>query len=286
MQCCKDPGSKGGRTLSLSDVPRGKGLFRLLRDVACLLVAVFALWLLHVYGRTLPTAALSAVWVALALVIGGGLFWRSRLRRRALLAVYLAPESGLHGWLRGGWVMAARQLVIASLLALVLVVALVRTVHAETWIALVITVPLLILMQAAMRNVLAGHVSRLYLPEVCWRLAVGVAGAALLAAVVTMGLHREYPNFAGVSLERAVWHLVDRELARSEALLALLQMAAAKDGLRLWLAQQLLPHAGTVLLQLAAWVLVLAAEAVFVWSYLLFCNGVVIGVNIVERRSR
>jgi hypothetical protein len=60
---------------------------------------------------------------------------------------------------------------------------------------------------------------------------------------------------------------------------ALLQAAAAKDALRLWLAQQLMPQPGASLAELLGWLLVIAEEGLFVWSYLLVCNGLLIGVN-------
>jgi hypothetical protein len=48
---------------------------------------------------------------------------------------------------------------------------------------------------------------------------------------------------------------------------------SAADGLRFWLAQRLLPAPATSLWQVIAWCLVLAQEALFVWSYLLLCTG-------------
>jgi hypothetical protein len=262
-----------------------RSAYRLLRDMIVLLGAVGLLWLLHIHGRTLSTAALVAIWVALALAIGGGAFWRSRMRRRALLAVYLAPDTRLQRWLRGGWVMAGRQLLVGSLLALVLGVAVVRTPNPWTWTALVITAPALVGLQALLRHALARQANRRYLPELSWRLALAFAGCVLFTVVVLLALYQQYPNFTGVTLERAVWHMVDRELARSDGLQLLLQLAAAKDGLRLWLAQQLLPLAGGTLLQFAAWTVVLAEEALFVWSYVLFCNGVVLGAQTLDRTN-
>ena len=122
-----------------------------------------------------------------------------------------------------------------------------------------------------------------------WKLSAGIAaaslatGAALVAAGVLLALQRSYPDFAGVGLERAVWHLVDQEQARSGILLALLQGLAAADGLRLWLAQQLLPVPGTSAWQLLGWAVVLAEETLFVWSYLLLAHGVLTGVGAHDR---
>ena len=40
-----------------------------------------------------------------------------------------------------------------------------------------------------------------------------------------------------------------------------------------------MPAPGTSLAQALGWLLVLAEEALFVWSYLLTCNGVLIGMK-------
>jgi hypothetical protein len=263
---------------------RGSRALPLLRDFLSLLAAVAGLWFLHVNGRVIPTSMLAVVWLVLTVIIAGGLFWRSRLRRRALLSVYVLPGSPLFRWLRGGWLMALRQLLLGALLALVLSVALVRTSTPWVWSALIASVPVLVLVRAGAERLLARHASPAYLPELGWRLAVAITGTLLLVVVIGLALYREYPYLADVSLERAVWHLVDRELARSAPFEVLLQMAAAKDGVRLWLAQQLLPGVGSMLLRLAGWIIVLAEEALFVWSYLLMCNGIVIGVNGIDRR--
>ncbi|MFU8815547.1 MAG: hypothetical protein ACNA7W_09385 [Pseudomonadales bacterium] len=252
------------------------------RDMAGLLVATAALWVYHLYARNLPTAALIGVWAAFALVMAAGLFWRARIRRRAFLHAYVAPLSPLARWLRGGWLLALRQLLLAAVLALLLVVALIRT-GTTAWLALLASVPLLALLQVGVRRALAAHVSAGFLPELSWRISLALVGVALFVAVTVIAAHQEYPDFAAVSLERAVWHLVDQENARSDAALTLLQLAAAKDGLRLWLAQQLMPIPGAALGQLAGWLVVVAEQALFVWSYLLVCNGIVIGMNARDR---
>jgi hypothetical protein len=252
------------------------------RDGAGLTVATAAVWVFHLFGRTLPTAALGAVWAALALAIASGLFWRARIRRRAFLRAYVAPASPLVHWLRGGWLLALRQLLLAGLLALLLAVALVRTT-APVWLVLLASVPVLTVLQALVRRGLAAHVNAGYLPELSWRICIGVVGAAMFAAVTTLAVRQAYPDFSAVSLERAVWHLADQETARSELALGLLQMAAAKDGARLWLAQQLLPAPGVSLAQLAGWLVVVAEQALFVWSYLLMCNGILIAMNARDR---
>ncbi|MBN1238401.1 MAG: hypothetical protein JXB36_07855, partial [Gammaproteobacteria bacterium] len=162
---------------------------------------------------------------------------------------------------------------------LLLMVALVRLTDAEAWIVLVAAPPVLVLLQRVGQGVLAAHANAAYLPELAWRGAIAVAGVAMMAALVWLALHRAYPDFGGVSLESAVWHLVDQERARSEWAAALLQTAAAKDALRLWLAQQLMPQPGVSLVQGLGWLIVVAEEALFVWSYLLLNSGVLIRIG-------
>lgn len=257
-------------------------LSEILRDMASLLAATALLWVYHLFARTLPTGALLAVWAALAVVIAAGLFWRARIRRRAFLRAYVAPASPLTRWLRGGRLLAARQLLLAVVLALLLAVALIRA-DTRVWLVLVAAIPVLAVVQVILRRGLAVHISPGFLPELSWRITLGVVGVALFAAVTAIAAHLDYPDFAAVSLERAVWHLVDAERARSDAALTLLQLAAAKDGARLWLAQQLMPVPGAVLGQLAGWLVVVAEQALFVWSYLLMCNGIVIAMNAHDR---
>jgi hypothetical protein len=146
--------------------------------------------------------------------------------------------------------------------------------------------PVLVLSRAWLAGRLAGHAGALYLPILSWRLAAAAVGGLLAALLVLLAFHQAYPDFAGVSLERAVWHMVDREQARSGPAQALLQLAAAKDGLRLWLAQQFMPAPATSLAQALGWLLVLAEEGLFVWSYLLMGHGVLIGAGSIDRAER
>lgn len=258
---------------------------RVLRNMLCLLALTAALWLFHVYGRTTPTAVLVAAWAALTAAIAFALFWRTRIRRRAFLVAYFAPASPVQRWLRGGWLLGVRQLLLGSVLALTLVVALIRSGAAETWIVLIGSIPVLVLVEMLLRRSASAHVSSTYLPELSWRLSSWAAGAVMLALLVALAFHRTYPDFGGIGLERAVWHLVDQEQARSEPAHMLLQMAAAKDALRLWLAQTLMPQPGASFMQLLGWLLVLADEALFVWSYLLVCNAALIGIDAHDERD-
>jgi hypothetical protein len=179
-----------------------------------------------------------------------------------------------------------RPALLGAILGLVLMIALARIGDARVWPALVLAGPALVLVRAWLQQRLAAHAGALYLPILSWRLAALLVGGLLTAMFVALAWHQAYPDFAGVSLERAVWHLVDQEQARSPAAQVLLQAAAVKDALRLWLAQQLMPAPATSLVQLLGWLLVLAEEVLFVWSYLLLGHGLLIGAGTVDRIER
>lgn len=251
-------------------------LVAFLRDTLVLLALTAAAWLVHVFGRTLPTAGLAAIWGLLTIIAAIGLFRRARMRRRAFLAGYLRTASPLVHALRGGWLMAARWLLTAAALSLVLVVALIRLDDAREWIVLIASAPVLAAVHRAMGRLLAPHVRADYRPELVWRVTGRGVGLLMLAALVALAFYRPYPDLEGVSLERAVFHYVNQEHARSAPAEVLLQVAAAKDGLRLWLAQQLMPQPGVSLAQALGWLVVLAEESLFVWSYLVLAGAVLL----------
>jgi hypothetical protein len=249
------------------------------RDMLALFALTAAVWIFHIYGRTLPTAAMAAVWALLTALLTAALLRRARIRRAAFLHAYVHAGSSLERRLRGGWLMAARALLLGAVLALLLGIALLRRDAATDWLVLLAAVPVVVITHALATRALAAHVSGLYLPELAWRVTLAAAGVMIVAALVALAFYRAYPELGGVSLERAVWHLVDQERARSAATRVLLQMAAAKDALRLWLGQQLMPQPGTSLVQALGWLTLLAEEALFVWSHLLLCSAVLMGTN-------
>ncbi len=255
----------------------------ILRDALCLCALLALAWLYHLYARVLPTPALAAAWIGAALPVACALHYRARRRRRAFLATWVAPESRLQRWLAGGALMWTRALLAALVLAAVLLVGLARTRHAEAWLALLAALPLLLVLRVFAWRALRRDIAPGFLAMMSWRVAALPAGVALLAALVAVAFGQTYPDFSGVSLERAVWHLVDREHARSPYAMTLLQLAAAQEGLRLWLAQQLMPAPGASLVQALGWAITLAAEALFAWSYLLACHGALIIAGAHER---
>jgi hypothetical protein len=242
-----------------------------------LLAVTAGLWLLNVFGRTLPTAALAALWIVVTLAIGAGLQRRARIRREVLLGAYLRPGSGLRRRLRGGWLMAAVSAALGALLAIGLLVAVLRLDDRAAWTLLVASAPALVLLHGFLQRALTPHASPAYLPELAWWLAAAAVGALLVAGLVWLGFHRTYPELAGATLEQAVWHLADAERARSTVAQNLLELAAAKDGLVLWLAQQLVPEPGASLADAAGWLVLLGEETLFVWSYLVLCSAVLLG---------
>lgn len=243
-------------------------------------------WGYYVYARVLPTPALALVWVLFTTLIATALLHRARIRRRAFLAVCVAAASPLQGWLRGGLLLALRPALLGALLALLLLIALARIGDFRVWLALIAAGPALVVLRAWLHGRLAGHAGDLYLPILSWRAAAWLIGASLAGLLVWLAFQQTYPDFAGVSLERAVWHMVDQEQARSGPAQLLLQLAAAKDGLRLWLAQQLMPAPATSLVQMLGWLLVLAEEVLFVWSYMMLCHGTLIGAGTIDRAGR
>ncbi len=257
-----------------------------LDQMLVLLLATGALWLLHLFARTLPSWLLLLCWLLLSLLLAMALYWQRRLRRRAWLGLYVAPTSHLQTWLRGGLGMWLGQLLLAAALALVLLLGLVRITDANIWLLLFAQVPVLVLLQALWRRWLAGHLSSTYLPLLSWRLSLWLQAVLLLALLLWLALQRPQPDFAGVSLERALWHLVNAEQARSQLLQNLLQLAAAKEALQLWLGQQLLPASGSVLLQVLGWILLLAAQGLFLWSYMLFNLAIVLVFHADDRNVK
>lgn len=216
--------------------------------------------------------------------IAGTLVWRRRVRRRAFLMVYIAAGSPLQRLLRGGVLMTLSRSVLAALLALTLLLAAVRIDNPTVWVVLIIAAPLFAFMRAIIQTRFASDVSAAYRSEFSLRTSLLLSGPLLLVLLLFLTLQQNYPAFNGVSLEQALWHMVEQEQARSEQLLLLLQIAAAGDGLRLWLAQQLLPALQLPLFLWLGWVLVFVQETLFVWSLLLLQQGVLLGVNRELRR--
>ena len=250
----------------------------MLRPVLVLLALTAALWTLHVFGRTLPTAVLAIACAATAALLAIALYRRARIRRAAFLAAWFRRGSVLERRLRGGWLMAFRSALIGTAIAPLLLVALFR-LDAKGWAVLVAAIPVLVAGHWAVRRLLSAHASAAYLPELAWRCTAAIVGTVMVGVLLALAYYRAYPELGAATLEQAVWHMVSAEKARSGAAETLLQLAAAKDGLRLWIAQQLMPQPGASLGQALGWLAVLAEEVLFVWSYLLLCSGLLPGAT-------
>lgn len=233
------------------------------------------LWLFHHYARVLETTVLAAISLLVTLLLLMALWWRARLQRQVLLLAHVQAASPLQRWMRGGVLMAVLRLPLAVVLAPVLLVTLVRLDDSRFWLLLILAAPALVLLRTLVHARLAAHVREPYLTLLLWRIGSAALFLVLLASVIGLSMTRDWPDFQAVTLEQAVWHMADREVARSAPLQDMLQLFAAMDGLRLWLAQQVLPALPLDrLLLLAGWALVFAKNALFVWSYALVFHAV------------
>ena len=265
------PSMNPGRTRHVATFSQGAT-----RDLLWLLPLGAALLGLYQYGRVLTEPVLILVGATSALLIGFGSFLRVRLRRRAWLDAYVASASPLQRWLRGGVLLLALRLLVAMFLAAMLIVGTLRLHAPNEHLILLAALPLLALIHHGAAALLARHVSAVYLPEAAWRVAMPLTFVLLAGGLTVTALWRPGPDFRLVSLENAVWYLAVREQAASPVLEQLLQGAAALEGLRWWLAQQVLPRLELPLLEGLGWVLVLLQNALLVWAWLHCCAGIML----------
>lgn len=247
---------------------------QILKQMLGLVALTAALWLVYLYGRVLESPVLLVVWIVTSALLGLGLWQRAKTRRRVWLAAYVQPSSGAFRLLRGGLLMALGQGAVATVMTLYLLLAVLRLENSEQWLVLLCAALTMPVLAGLIARALHTHLVPGFGHALSLRLALYLLAAALLLYWLWQSLGAQYPDFRDTSLEQAVWHAVSSEQARSPMLLTLLEMAAAFDGLQAWLAQRLLPTPGTSAWQAAGWCIVLAREALFVWSYLLLCSGV------------
>ncbi|WP_369772916.1 hypothetical protein [Thioalkalivibrio sp. ALJ16] len=244
-----------------------------MRHAFTVTLLVIGLWLMHMYLRILPEAAVILLWVGVTLTIALGGFRRHRIRRAAFLRGYLEPTSLWPRRLRGGPLMALRHLLAGMLLGGLMLIALARVPTPEAWAALLVAGFVLVAGDALFMRWLRGHAHPDFAPELARRAALWVAGALLIVALMLLALQARYPDLTGASLEQAVWFLVQHEGARSLLLETGLQLAAAQDAVRLWLGQQWFPQGVQSLPALLGWLLVLAEQAFLAVGFLLLANG-------------
>lgn len=252
---------------------------RFLNDLLWLLPVPLALIVFHRFALDASDAVLGVIVVVLALVMASGLWLRALVRRRLFLAGALCPKSFWHRRLRGGIGLAAAALILAVPLAVILLVSTARPSSAYFLFALVVNVPVLVALWQMGFRLLDGHAVARFHPVLALRAALRVNFVLLFGALAFAALFQSYPDFGGLTLAQAMLSEAGRQDAQSQLLSGLLQIAAAKDALAWWLGQQWLPGIPgsslvEVVLVLGAWTLLLATDALAVWSYLVVCSAV------------
>jgi len=245
----------------------------LLRQMFIMLIVTAGLWLWQMLARVLPDAGLLASLVVFVAVIAVGLWHRVQIRRRVWLNAYFLPNSPLHRRLRGGLWMGVVQGATAVVLSVILAAALLRSHSLWVWISFLLAALLLPVLALVISRRLEAHAHANYRGVLSLRLSALFLGLLLWGGLIYQSYHASYPDFRGATLDQAVWYMMSTQQARSEFLLGLLELSSAGEAMRLWLAQRLLPAPITSLWQGIAWCLVLAQEALFVWSYLMLCSG-------------
>ncbi|AJD49036.1 hypothetical protein S7S_13120 [Isoalcanivorax pacificus W11-5] len=228
---------------------------------------------LNVLGARLPTAVLGLAWLLLSAVIAAGLWRRALSRRQAFVQAYILPQSRLARWLRGGWLLRLRQWCVALLLGLVLLVGVIRLEDGLAWWVLLGGLLLLAVCTGLAERYLGRHVTPVYLPALSMRVALWSSFVALLCLMTIPALFSHYPDFQHISLIDALWSEAGRQHAVSEPLLWLLQAAAMKDALAWWLGQQWLPGLGEPLFRYGGWLVLLAADGLFLLALLMLGGG-------------
>jgi hypothetical protein len=249
------------------------GLREALNDMLWLLPVPFLLILAGRFGSTLSDPAVLAVVVGAAGLMTVGMWLRAVVGRRIFLAGALRGESPWYRWLRGGVGLAVVSLLAALPLAAILLVAVVRPTGPHLLIGLVVNVPVLVLLRLFWARRLAGHAVPRFQPVLALRLALAVNFLLLFLVFAIAAVFQSYPDFAAMTLTEAMLSEAGRQQAESGLLQGLMQLAAAKDALSWWFGQQMLPGAMRPGLQLAAWAVLLATNALVIWSYLMVCSA-------------
>ncbi|MEZ5525913.1 MAG: hypothetical protein R3F26_00025 [Gammaproteobacteria bacterium] len=250
-----------------------------LRQMLGMLVLVALLWLVVLYARVLATGVLLPLWGLFAFVMALGLWHQARRRRRVWLHAYLRTASPWVQRLRGGLLMMLWQGLFALCLSAFLLVLLVRNAEPVLWGSLLLTALALPCCSQIIALRLRPNVQPVYERELALQFAVRGLAFLLWLYVLWRAFHEPYPDFRQADLDQALWYMVSSQQARSDALRGLLELSAAADGLSLWLAQHLLPTPTDSVWQTLGWALLLAREALFVWSYLLLCRGMLMLLN-------
>lgn len=251
---------------------------RIAGHMVVLFVCVFALWWFMRVGRILGDVWVVVVWAGVALVMARGLFRRARIRRRAWRRAYLHPESPWNRWLRGGPLLFCSQLVKAGVLSAVLLVSVVRVGGEPVfWRLMLVAVLLFVWGRMKTEQVFWRDVAPVYRPELVARLGQWCTAAVLIPCLVAWALVQPQPDFREASLEQALWHVADQEVAASALVERAAQWLALWHGLEQWAAQQITALEQPRWVQGGVWVSVLVRQSLFVSSLLVMFNGFLAG---------
>nr|WP_296748164.1 hypothetical protein [Thioalkalivibrio sp.] len=253
---------------------RGGGLREALNDMLWLLPAPFLLILADRFGSALSDRAFVAAVLGTAVLMAAGIWLRAVVHRRIFLAGALRGESPWYRWLRGGAGLALVSLLASVPLAAILLVAVIRPTESHLLVGLVVNVPVLVLLRQFWMRRLAAHAVPRFQPVLALRFALALNFMLLFLVLAIAAVFQSYPDFGALTLTEAMLSEAGRQQAASGLLQSLMQLAAAKDALSWWLGQQMLPGAMQPGLQFAAWAVLLATNALVVWSYLLVCSSV------------
>lgn len=214
------------------------------------------------------------LWAAISWLILTGSLESARLRRRVWLDQYLLADSGWHRLLRGGVLMTAWHLLIASMLALFM---LARLLHASGWLWLILLaqVPVLWLLGNWLDLRLRAHLKPHVRAAIIRRLSVPLAMLPLLVCYLLVSLYTSQPDMTGTGWGAAVGlHLPEAQ--SSMALLAVFERVYLLLDLTLqWALQNTLGNIDdSGLLALLAWSLLLLGGAAFAWAWVRMLVGV------------
>ncbi len=188
------------------------------------------------------------------------------LKRRALVGMYLKPESGLYRLLRGGPLMLIWQVGKALILAVIL---LAEATQWTGWLWLVLGLDALLLAGAYpwykkrfATQVKAGHA------ETFARQYLVILNILLLTPLIAgIYFYTPHPDYRELGWRETLLHEASRTQTGCSALAAPAKLMAAKNALGWWLAQTWLQRLQHVGLTALGWLLFLLGSAAFVWAY-------------------
>ncbi len=244
-----------------------------LAQMLCLLALTAVIWLIVLFARVMTTPLILLCWGVLSGVTAAGMFQRARVSRRLWLQARVLSHSPLHVWLRGGILMALGQSLLALFVTAVLLLMLIRRADPVVWSALLGAALALPPLAALGARTLAAHATPPVADALGRRAAMLITALMLLVFWVWQAFGSSSADLRPLSLEQAVWAMVTEEQARSGVLVTGVQMLAALDAVGEWGAQRLLPAPVASAWQGFGWAVLLCREALFVWSFLLCCEG-------------